>query len=184
MQIGSKEEGRVHSFWHLIGFSVPLGAILIFFVGWIDGLILGLSGAAMILLTQMLGAPAPTASATTPRNLLRADRAVALVGALLSVVLGVSLFTGISSGTPVKFSLYELFITLIPILLTTLLLDPAGRSAWGIFLLVRAWHAVRCKTPWRLCKFLEDAHHLGVLRQVGGSYEFRHSRLQDSLAKM
>jgi hypothetical protein len=31
--------------------------------------------------------------------------------------------------------------------------------------------------------FLDDAHHRGVLRQVGAVYQFRDARLQDHLAK-
>jgi hypothetical protein len=36
--------------------------------------------------------------------------------------------------------------------------------------------------PWRFMDFLSDAHAQGVLRQHGGSYEFRHALLQERLA--
>lgn len=36
--------------------------------------------------------------------------------------------------------------------------------------------------PWRFMRFLGDAHDRGVLRQYGGTYQFRHVLLQDSLA--
>ena len=32
-------------------------------------------------------------------------------------------------------------------------------------------------------RFLEDAHRLGILRQVGAVYRFRHARLQEHLAR-
>jgi hypothetical protein len=36
--------------------------------------------------------------------------------------------------------------------------------------------------PWRLMSFLNDAHRLGILLQVGAAYQFRHAALQDHLA--
>jgi transcriptional regulator with XRE-family HTH domain len=54
--------------------------------------------------------------------------------------------------------------------------------AWGSFILTRAWLAIRRRTPLRLMRFLADAHQRSVLRQVGAVYQFRHARLQDSLA--
>jgi DNA-binding SARP family transcriptional activator len=54
--------------------------------------------------------------------------------------------------------------------------------AWGAFGLNRIWLAARGATPLQLMRFLDDAHRRGVLRQVGAVYEFRHARLQDSLA--
>jgi hypothetical protein len=53
-------------------------------------------------------------------------------------------------------------------------------SAW--FTLSRCWFAARGSLPWQLMAFLEDAHRRGVLRQMGGVYQFRHLRLQDHLA--
>jgi hypothetical protein len=54
--------------------------------------------------------------------------------------------------------------------------------AWGNFCLVRVWLALRGHLPWRLMRFLDDAHRRGVLRQTGAVYQFRHARLQDQLA--
>jgi len=55
-------------------------------------------------------------------------------------------------------------------------------SAWGVFLVVRVWLAVRGRLPLHLMGFLDDAHRRGVLRQAGAVYQFRHARLQDRLA--
>ncbi|MFJ2136414.1 NACHT domain-containing protein [Streptomyces sp. NPDC087845] len=57
------------------------------------------------------------------------------------------------------------------------------RSSWAVFIrakayLVRHHHVVRNLMP-----FLEDAHHRGVLRQVGAVYQFRHIDLQRHLAR-
>jgi hypothetical protein len=42
--------------------------------------------------------------------------------------------------------------------------------------------AIGRRTPFHLMRFLDDAHHRGVLRAVGPLYQFRHARLQDRLA--
>ena len=54
-------------------------------------------------------------------------------------------------------------------------------GAWGRFTLVRGWLALRGYLPWRLLGFLDDAHRLGVLRQTGAVYQFRHALLHDHL---
>jgi hypothetical protein len=56
-------------------------------------------------------------------------------------------------------------------------------KAWGAFVLSRFWLALFDHQPWGLMRFLADAHQRGILRQVGGVYQFRHARLQDHLAK-
>ncbi|MFF5185955.1 hypothetical protein ACFY30_19645 [Streptomyces sp. NPDC000345] len=55
-------------------------------------------------------------------------------------------------------------------------------SAWGRLGTARIWLAVTGRAPWRLMRFLEDAHRRGVLRHSGALYEFRHVRLQERLA--
>jgi len=54
--------------------------------------------------------------------------------------------------------------------------------AWGFYAVSRIWLALRGDQPWRLMRFLEDAHRRGVLRQSGAMYQFRHARVQDHLA--
>jgi hypothetical protein len=54
--------------------------------------------------------------------------------------------------------------------------------AWGRFTIARIWLAVSGCQPWRLMRFLDDAHRRGVLRRSGAVYEFRHVRLRDHLA--
>jgi hypothetical protein len=53
--------------------------------------------------------------------------------------------------------------------------------AWGIYTFTRLWLALRRQLPLDLMHFLEDAHHSGILRQVGAIYQFRHPRLQERL---
>ncbi|MFI0976187.1 hypothetical protein ACH4SP_04055 [Streptomyces sp. NPDC021093] len=56
------------------------------------------------------------------------------------------------------------------------------RAAYGRFTVARWWLALRTRLPWRLMRFLDDAHDHGVLRQSGASYEFAHGELQQRLA--
>jgi hypothetical protein len=55
-------------------------------------------------------------------------------------------------------------------------------GAWMRFEIARLWLALTGRLPWRLIRFLDDAHRRGVLRREGPVYQFRHARLQDRLA--
>ncbi|MCC2277741.1 NACHT domain-containing protein [Streptomyces sp. ET3-23] len=54
--------------------------------------------------------------------------------------------------------------------------------SWPHYTIARLLLAARGKLPWRLQTFLADAHRLGILRQVGPVYQFRHAHLQHHLA--
>ncbi|MFF4403231.1 NACHT domain-containing protein [Streptomyces sp. NPDC001262] len=54
--------------------------------------------------------------------------------------------------------------------------------SWPHYTIARLLLAARGQLPWRLQAFLADAHRLGILRQVGPVYQFRHARLQHHLA--
>ncbi|MFC5184865.1 NACHT domain-containing protein [Actinomadura harenae] len=56
-------------------------------------------------------------------------------------------------------------------------------SSWGRFRVAHAWLTLRGRTPHDLMAFLEEAQRLGVLRQSGGGYRFRHGALRDRLAE-
>ncbi|NUR89752.1 MAG: NACHT domain-containing protein [Nonomuraea sp.] len=61
-------------------------------------------------------------------------------------------------------------------------LTAAISRAWGTFTVARVWLAMTGRTPFRLLRFLDDAHRRGVLRKSGAVYQFRHARLRDHLA--
>lgn len=48
-------------------------------------------------------------------------------------------------------------------------------SSWGRWTVARIHLAGRRRLPGDVMTFLEDAHLLGVLRQVGGVHQFRHA---------
>ncbi len=57
------------------------------------------------------------------------------------------------------------------------------RTQWGAYTITRILLAIQGRMPWRLAQFLDDAHRLGVLRQVGSLYQFRHASLRTHLAE-
>ncbi|MFI7065927.1 NACHT domain-containing protein [Kribbella sp. NPDC050124] len=56
-----------------------------------------------------------------------------------------------------------------------------GRT-WLLYQLTHVRLTFQGWLPWRLWRFLDDAHRRGVLRQAGAVYQFRHALLQDHLA--
>ncbi|MGA5508985.1 NACHT domain-containing protein [Streptomyces umbrinus] len=59
----------------------------------------------------------------------------------------------------------------------------AMSTCWPYYTLTRLRYALAGHLPWRLQACLAEAHRLGVLRQVGAVYQFRHALLQDELAR-
>lgn len=57
------------------------------------------------------------------------------------------------------------------------------RTSWFAYRHAHLHHALSGRLPWHLSDFLADAHRLGVLRQVGPAYQFRHARLRERLAE-
>jgi len=56
------------------------------------------------------------------------------------------------------------------------------RSAWDVYADARFWLACSHRMPWGLMDFLMEAERLGVLRRMGGVYQFRHIRLRQRLS--
>lgn len=57
-------------------------------------------------------------------------------------------------------------------------------SSSVVYLITLTCLSVRRRTPIRLMAFLQDAHRLGLLRQTGAVYQFRHIDLQKRLAAL
>lgn len=137
-------------------------------------------------LLMWLGSPADVTQAISPLSTLRTDRNAALVrGVILALLFGLSLgIVGLSLGivglgsSPIAFLTVLAAVGLaVPLGLLSITL-----SAWMRLQLARAYLAVLGRLPWRLMRFLGDAHARGVLRQAGAAYQFRHVRLQERLA--
>lgn len=106
----------------------------------------------------------------TPQSLLDRDRAGTLtvagtVGITCGVVYGIAL--GPLVGAVV--------LAAAAVSLT------ATASVWRRFSVSRVWLALTGTAPLAVMDFLAEAHARGVLRQVGGSYQFRHTEFKDTL---
>ncbi|MBC3989924.1 NACHT domain-containing protein [Streptomyces sp. AC563] len=158
-----------------------------------------------------LDAPPSSATKASPRRLLAQDRWSAIVsagaaGVLVTLLGSATLWVGelvgrlaflaltgagwpgradpalIAREEPLSASSADWFTELGPLIGASLTLILLTSRAWPRFLLVRAWLALRGELPWRLMAFLADARRRELLRQVGGVYQFRHIRLQETLA--
>lgn len=56
-------------------------------------------------------------------------------------------------------------------------------NVWVNYKVAHIWLVATNRLPWQLTEFLGQAHDNGILRQRGVSYEFRHARLRESLAR-
>ena len=181
-----------------IGFGI-IGALvgglivgLLFSVGY--GLVIGLFYGLVFGTVRRFTEPTEPREPASPGNVLRGDRNTVLYGTALGGTAG-ALVGGFLGGV-VGAEQYGLIFHLSPLgqgLLGAsvgLLLGAAGlgmmvhtTSAWAQLVLARLWLSYRGWTPLRLMTFLQDAHKLGVLRQVGPLYQFRHALLQERLVQ-
>jgi hypothetical protein len=56
-------------------------------------------------------------------------------------------------------------------------------NEWPCYKIAHFWLASRDRLPWSLTEFLRQCHSGGILRKNGNHFEFRHRRLQVSLAE-
>ncbi|MEU9118779.1 hypothetical protein AB0C96_02780 [Streptomyces sp. NPDC048506] len=138
----------------------------------------GLCPVLCLVLAVMYAAPSdPGEEATTPRILMRSEHAAVLLGvAVIGPVAGLGVgvthlsFSGtyaLSAGIAAWFGASMMLVLISP---------------WSRWLLGRTILALTGRAPWSLLRYLSDAHRQGVLRQIGGVYQFRNIRLQERLA--
>lgn len=141
------------------------------------GLVVGLGIAVAAALRFALGSSAELTHPSSPKWTMVRDRIAVWTGSLvLAVVFGAAaglvfgphqtgmVGLGLSCGLLLGFTLSVLHLR------------------WWWFTVARVWLALRGRLPWELVLFLEDARKLGVLRQAGAVYQFRHALVQDRLA--
>ncbi|MDT9701604.1 hypothetical protein [Streptomyces sp. P17] len=194
-----------HALQRVLGFGVIGGAACAVIVAFlyerpvhvvVGGLLSGLTFAA----ARYFSEPSDPLEAVTPVSLLRSDRTTvryawltgAVPGALTGAYLGAALKEGRRTPQLDDVTLIDELPSAVEALLGAgcgallssvgLGMMALGSSAWGRFIPSRAWLALRGNTPRRLIGFAEDARDRGVLRQVNGYYEFRHSLLHRHLA--
>lgn len=132
----------------------------------------------------------------TPVSLMRQDRRTFLVYVLTWTLLVTSVFFSVAAPAIwhavlvigyVDWQELLLAVAQVSLFVTAFavgvgLIAAFTQTACGFFTVACLRHGFVGRTPFRLLVFLEDAHRRGVLRQVGGSYEFRHIELQLHLA--
>lgn len=177
----------------LIGAIVGGVAVGLLF-GAAYGLVIGLVFGLAFGLVRRFTEPTEPVETVTPIGMLRSDRSAVFsaagLGGLVGVLVGAVL--GSVGGADTHGLVLELHNPALLGLLGAVVGGGIGAgglglvvqatSSWGRFLTARIWLARRGNAPLRLMTFLEDAHRLGVLRQVGPYYQFRHALLQDRLA--
>lgn len=161
----------------------------------IGGVLSGLSFAVARYVSQ----PNDPLKVVTPLSMLRADRMAVLIAWLTGAIAGalIGFYFGLAFRAGHRPGYDTLAILRQPTVVLGLLgaaggcvlssaglgLMAIGSSSWGRFAWTRLWLAARGSLPLRLMRFLRDSYDRGVLRQVNGYYEFRHSTLQRYLAE-
>lgn len=150
---------------------------------WAYGLTFGASmGCAQAGLGWVRGTASPN-DYTTPELSLRADRRIALTHGAMGVVLMATPIAALNSDQGASaVQLMQLLFSIGTLGFTGLVLTVSA-YAWPYYSAAKVVLAARGRLPWRLQAFLADAHRLGVLRQIGPVYQFRHSRLQRHLGR-
>ncbi|HYW25991.1 MAG TPA: hypothetical protein VE953_17595 [Terriglobales bacterium] len=145
------------------------------YVALVVGLPVGVGfGLVFGLVRQVEQPPAPGSS-------LRANRLASLF-TLVMGSLGLAAVTGVAAVLGGGLSLLTSGVALGLVAGMPIALGMAAVLPWSGYQVAHLWLSLRHRLPWRLFAFLEEAHQRGILRQVGGVYQFRHARLQDRLA--
>jgi hypothetical protein len=142
--------------------------------GWVGGKVAG-----WLLLTNVVpDAQLSAARATSPAQAVHRD---GIFGALGTFVCG-----GAVSGAITAFMMWCTFHANPLIVLAEMIVGGVATSlmfaAWPRYRVAHVWLVARQRIPPRFMDFLAEAHGLGILRQGGIAYEFRHDLLQRALA--
>jgi hypothetical protein len=158
----SKLDRPAIGFWTCVSFGLCFG-VVIGFVKWVSE-------------------PLASDNALTPRSSLTGDRALVL---LRSILLGMSVVTVFAMMAVIRPGQGTLstFVSQGGIeggAMAAVVCFLSG--AWSLYRLAHVRLVLRGDLPLRLMAFLEAARQLGILRQAGDVYQFRHSMLRDHLA--
>lgn len=169
--------GAVASIQAGLEFGVIAGAVI-----W------GLSGLA----AGLSRVPAPWQDSVSPRTSMARDRAAfaiaglgggGAVGACTLVIVGVAAAHEVHAVITVPYLLANGWATGVSVGLVCGLVLAVVQTSWGAYVVTLWWYALRGRLPWRLLRFLADAHQpRHILRRVGTRYQFWHRELQRHLA--
>ncbi|MEU4678887.1 hypothetical protein [Micromonospora sp. NPDC023737] len=155
-----------------LAFSIGIGFTAAMKVGITGALAVGVSFGIAFGLREWARRPLAVPHRASPAFTLRWDLASAAL-VLAATVVGV----GVSFGVPFGAAYGVSFGLSIGLSVAT-----ASRQPSVTYVVAKCHLFVSRRLPWRLMGFMEDSHRLGLLRQVGAVYQFRHADLQDRLA--
>ncbi|KXK58995.1 hypothetical protein AWW66_26700 [Micromonospora rosaria] len=117
----------------------------------------------------------------SPASVLRGDLQLALVRTMVFVLVGgtVAALTATVMGGAAPYVVFALATAFM----VALIVGAPPKVASSVYLSMTVILARRGRSPLRLMRFLEYAHQLGLLRQNGPVYQFRHAMLQHRLAQ-
>jgi hypothetical protein len=144
------------------------------------------SGIALALTFGIRMESGPENLVTSPRTLfLRDRRAFLVITTVVAVAMGVSLGSRmLAGGGAWEAGALAALCTVLTFGMTAGLVIAAAATRFGTFAVATALLASRGDLPWRLMFFLNDAHlNRGVLRSNGETYQFRHERLRQQMAR-
>lgn len=201
---GAALHGLLFGLIYAISFGVG-GLVIGSLWGLVWGVSFGLSITLILGITNWVRQPVPSDQATSPRSTMRADRVLSWLlillltvtfAAVFVLVFGLVIWVSAAAFVPIAEStLHRSFdfskadtlsaaITLFaPVGAVTGCLIGGFSGAWPYYFIARTWLAITRRSPWRLMRFLDNACQLGILRQVGAVYQFRHARLHDKMAE-
>jgi GTPase SAR1 family protein len=144
------------------------------------GLVFGLTTWLAIGLTDWAETPVTDERPQTPTTTFRRDLQLVCVKSL-AIGFALAIAFGIPDALADEGGLLSgLAIGLLAAII--LALGVGLHQASGRYLVTVLVLRHRRRIPLRLLSFLDDAHRLGILRQAGPVYQFRHAKLQDRLA--
>jgi hypothetical protein len=147
----------------------------------VTGISYGLATWLAIGLTDWAETPITDERPQTPTTTLRRDRQLVYIKSLAGgFALGIAL--GVPDALTGGAGLASVLATGL-VFASAIALGVGLHQASGRYLVTVSVLRARQQTPLRLLNFLDDAHRLGILRQTGPVYQFRHAKLQDHLAQ-
>ncbi|MFE2323474.1 hypothetical protein ACFXD5_06070 [Streptomyces sp. NPDC059385] len=151
----------------------------------VTSLAFALFGAFLGLLSgvlRWLQAPAPADDSTSPRVLLRGDRRLVAGWGLVVALLFGAAVAPVMAAFPYDGGTHV--IEGLVLFMAMALWVPLAVRTWPRYVVACCWLRLRDLLPRDPMGFLEDAHRMSALRQVGGVYQFRHKDVQDHLSRV
>jgi hypothetical protein len=153
------------------------------------GLAFGLTVAVLAGFLEWVATPLSDDLAQTPVGTLRRDLQLMVARTISVVFVGgflIGLANGLTDGSAIMLALgVEGTLAVVAVLLV---FAPIRRltmtaTASSVYLCAVTLLCIHRRAPRKMMRFLDDAHRVGLLRQVGPIYQFRHAKLQDRLAR-